>query len=505
MLPPPKFKAAPVEFDQHQLFATNVFDLLPKDHDCFVYADIFRHIDTSEIEKKYHHLGQHAYHPKLIISILIYAYSHGVFSSREIERRCRQDLAFMFIAQKNCPNFRVLGDFRKNNLDFFHDCFKQSVKLAIELKMASLGHISLDGSKFKASTSKHKAMSYGRLKAREAELSKEIDELIKQASQCDSEEDEAYKAETGYTIPEDLTFKQQRLEKIKAAREALEKREAQANPGQPIDDKKQISFADPDARIMKEKGSYQYCYNPQISVDKDQQIIVGQHVSQNPNDKQEVAPALAAVAEATDDGEIEEMSLDNGYYSGSNLESLEQTDINAYIATDRQDKPAREPLETSERKFVKADFIYVEEGDYFQCPAGEKLVTNPNSKAKKKSYRADKGICRGCLFRPRCSSAKKKPGRVIQIDKHEPLRRVMSQKMATPEAKAAYDNRKVTAEPAFGHIKNGGFRGFSMRGIDKAAGEFSLVCTAYNFKKMVRAGMTGSVRLEDVSRLKCAA
>ena len=98
---PPKFKKAPEEFDQHNLFATNVFDLLPKDHDCFIYEDIFNHIDTSEVEKQYHHLGQHAYHPRLIVSILIYAYSHGVFSSREIERRCHQDLAFIYIAQKN--------------------------------------------------------------------------------------------------------------------------------------------------------------------------------------------------------------------------------------------------------------------------------------------------------------------------------------------------------------------------------------------------------------------
>ncbi|WP_422464117.1 transposase [Endozoicomonas sp. ALB115] len=134
-MPQPKFKDSPVEVDQHLLFPTNIFDLLPTDHDCFVYESLFQSIDTSEVEKKYHHLGQHAYPPKLIVSILIYAYSHGVFSSRQIERRCRQDLAFMYISQMNCPNFRVLGDFRKNNLSFFHDCFKQSVKAMFVLKV----------------------------------------------------------------------------------------------------------------------------------------------------------------------------------------------------------------------------------------------------------------------------------------------------------------------------------------------------------------------------------
>lgn len=282
MSPPPKFKTAPADFDQHQVFATNVFDLLSEGHDCFVYEDILKHVDTSEIEKQYHHLGQHAFHPRLIVSILIYVYSHGVFSSREIERLCHQDLAFMYISRKNCPNFRVLGDFRKNNLLFFHDCFKQTVKLALELKMASLEHISLDGSKFKANTSKHKAMSYGRLKTRESKLSGEIDTLVRKANQCDTEEDAEYRERTGYSIPDDLIFKEERLEKIRAAKKALEQREEELNPGQQIDDKKQISFTDPDARIMKTKGGYEYSYNPQISVDKDHQIIVGQHVSRTP-------------------------------------------------------------------------------------------------------------------------------------------------------------------------------------------------------------------------------
>lgn len=129
-------------------------------------------------------------------------------------------------------------------------------------------------------------MSYGRLKSREAELSAEIDELIKKASLSDQQEDGSYKEANGYSIPEDLQFKQERLKKIKAAKEALEKREKALNPDEPIDDKKQISFADHDARIMSKKGYCEYSYNAQISVDGDHQIIVGQHVSQQANDIQ---------------------------------------------------------------------------------------------------------------------------------------------------------------------------------------------------------------------------
>jgi transposase len=204
-----KFKPSPIEFNQSILFPTNIFDLLSEDNDCYLFSDLFQQLDTTALESEYSDKGQHAYHPKLIVSILIYAYSRGVFSSREIERRCNEDLSFMYIARKNCPNFRMLSDFRKNNTDFFHDCFKQTVRLAMMLGLASLGHISLDGSKFKANSSKHKAMSYGRLKEKEQQLAKEIESLIVQADRCDKKEEQAYKDKNGYELLDDLKFKEE--------------------------------------------------------------------------------------------------------------------------------------------------------------------------------------------------------------------------------------------------------------------------------------------------------
>jgi len=164
------FKKNPAESNQRLLFPSNIFDLLPEDHECYIYEDLFKQLDTTSVEKKYSVRGQHAFHPRLILSILIYAYSQGIFSSRQIKRRCHEDLGFMYISHINCPDFRVLSDFRKDNYEFFKECFKQSVLLAMEVGMVSLGHVSLDGSKFKADTSKHKAMSYGRLKEKEREL-----------------------------------------------------------------------------------------------------------------------------------------------------------------------------------------------------------------------------------------------------------------------------------------------------------------------------------------------
>lgn len=489
------FKSSPVEFHQHQLFPSNIFDLLPQDHECYLYAELFAQLDTSSVESHYSVKGQHAYHPRQIVSILIYAYSRGVFSSRQIERRCREDLSFMFIAGMNCPNFRVLSDFRKNHGPFFQDCFKQTVKLAMELKLASLGHISLDGSKFKANTSKHKAMSYERLKEKEQALCAEIDALIEQANRCDQEEDKAYRDKTGYEIPEDLQFKQARLAKIKAAKQALEQREAQLNPGKIIEDDKQISFADTEARIMGRKGQFDYAYNGQISVDADFQIIVGQHISQHANDKQEVEPALQAMREATDQLP-DQISLDNGYFSGRNLQVIEQQQVDAYVATDKGEKPHQTPLNDSARKLVKADFSYDEATNTFTCPGGQTLPMVSQSRDGNRVYQGRAEACAECPLKSRCCQSTTGQARTINTDDKESLRQEMNRKMQTSAAQTIYKQRKVVVEPVFGQMKNSGFRGFSVRGKDKVAGEFSIICAAHNFKKIAKAIVTGLIRPE---------
>ncbi len=209
-------------------------------------------------------------------------------------------------------------------------------------------------------------------------LCAEIAVLIEKANRCDQDEDKAYKDKTGYEIPEDLDFKQDRLVKIKAAKQAIEEREEQLNPGKAIDDKKQISFADTDARIMGKNGSFNYAYNAQISVDADLQIIVAQHVSQNANDKQEIEPALLAQqASAAQLPEI--LSADNGYWSGDNLQALEQSGIDAYFATDKGEKTHKIPLASSDRELVKADFDYHETDNTFTCPEGQVLTMKRES------------------------------------------------------------------------------------------------------------------------------
>jgi len=490
------FKKSPLEFNQRLLLPSNIFDLLPDNHECYLYNDIFQQIDTSSLENKYSPKGQNAYHPKLIVSILIYSYSQGVFSSRQIEKRCSEDLSFMYIAKMNCPNFRVLSDFRKNNSDFLHECFKQSVLLAMELGLASLEHVSLDGSKFKANTSKHKSMSHKRLKEKEKGLMEEIDSLIRKANKCDAEEDKEYKEKTGYGIPEDLKYKEERLAKIQTAKEALEKREEELNPGKEIESKKQISFADTDACIMGKKGNFDYQYNGQISVDEDNQIIVAQHLSQNANDKKEIKPAIKNIQETT--GTLpSKMSLDNGYMSGDNLETLEAADLDAYVATDKGEKKNKISLDESNRKLTKADFIYNKQADCFTCPGGQTLVLKSESKDGKKTYQGSSDVCTDCDYKSRCCKSAKGQARTINTDDKEPLRQQMNEKMELETSKEIYGKRKVIVEPVFGQIKNTGFRGFRVRGYEKTSGEFSLVCTVHNIKKIMKAIFKGVVGFES--------
>jgi transposase len=481
------FKKDPVEFNQSILFPANIFDLLPSDHESFIYEELFKELKTTSIEKKYSVLGQNAYHPRLILGILIYAYSNGVFSSRQIKKRCHEDLGFMYISHLNCPDFRVLSDFRKDNYEFFKACFKQTVLLAMEAGMASLGHVSLDGSKFKANTSKHKAMSYGHLKVREKELTDEIEALTRKADQCDKEEDAEYHEKTGYEIPEELKIKETRLAKIKAAKEALEQREQALNPGKEIDDKKQISFADKEARIMGKKGDFKYAYNGQITVDKDNQVIVGQHITQNANDKQEVKPALQEIKDTT--GELPDvMSLDNGYLSGYNLEEINTTDIDVYIATGKGEINEDKSTADIEQGIKKSRFTYDTENDCFVCPSGHILELKSSASDGKKIYQARSDDCDCCPCRCKCCKSKNGKPRTITSDDKEPFRQAMFDKMKQEESQKIYKKRKTIVEPVFGQIKaNMGFRGFSVRGLMRAGGEFSLVCAAHNIKKIVHS------------------
>ena len=219
---------------------------------------------------------------------------------------------------------------------------------------------------------------------------------------------------------------------------------------------------------------------------------MGQHVSQQANDSQEVAQALDEVEETS--GRLpEKLNLNNGYYSGKNLQEVSDRQVEAYIATDRGEKRGKGDLDESDRHLVKADFRYDEERDGFHCPGGQMLTLKTARRTGHRVYQGDIEECRSCRYYRRYCRSKSGAARTITSDGKEPLRRAMNERMETPESRAIYARRKTIVEPVFGQIKNSGFRGFGVRGKEKVAGEFSLVCVAHNLKKIIFAALRGEV------------
>jgi len=479
------FKKEPPEFSQTSLFPSYIFDLIPKDHDCFAYAQLFKQLDFSSIMDNYSPYGQHAFNPMILTALLIYAYIHGVFSSREIINRCKTDLAFMYICRMNPPSYVVLCVFRQKNQEFFKEVFKQSVLIADSLNMAPMNHVSLDGTKFKANTSKHKAMSYGRMKSKETELQNDIDILLEKAKEADENDECSYTEEEKLEIENELEFKQKRFNKISTGKQALEERENKLHPNKEIPDKKQISFADIEARIMGKIGKFDYAYNVQFISDQETGIILSYHVTQNANDKQEIEPAVLNIIENT--GRLPEiMTCDNGYYSGVNLKALKDYEINAFVATGKEGKKEDRNLDECKRNLIKSDFVYNEEEDCFICPEGNILSLKSKNRDGKRIYSASSECCKKCKYQGRCCKSKKGNPRTISIDDYEPYREEMNNKMRKEESKEIYAKRKGNIETVIGQIKNTGMTKVNVRGFIPVKGEMALPSAGHNMKKIIK-------------------
>src|SRR5919107_838348 len=256
-------------------------EALPPEHPVHVFVGLVRGVELRHFVIPPGPKGEKPYHPHALFGILAWGYLHGVRSSRKLARLARQEATFVYLAGGGQPNYRTLARFRRENAAAFRTIFQETVVLALRLGLARLGHVALDGTKLKANTSKHKAMSYGRMRQRETQLKEEIARLVEQAEAQDAAEDQEYGVDSdGYSVADELARREARLGKIRAARERLEA-EQRAEQGLPDDavpeiaDKEQRSFADPDARIvLMKRGEYDYAYNAQAVVDAENGVIV---------------------------------------------------------------------------------------------------------------------------------------------------------------------------------------------------------------------------------------
>src|ERR671915_2653195 len=282
-------------------------EALPPEHPVHLFVDPVRSVDLGHFAIPPGPRGEKPYHPHALFGVLAWGYLHGVRSARKLARLARQEATFVYLAGGGQPNYRTLARFRRDNAAAFTAVFQETVVLALHLGLARLGHVALDGTKLKAHASKHKAMSYGRMRQREAQLREEIARLVEQAEAQDAAEDREYGIDSdGYSVADELTRREARLAKIRAARERLEA-EQRAEQGLPEDaapeiaDKEQRSFADTDARIMlMKRGAYDYAYNAQAAVDAESGVIVVAEPRNVPSDVGHL-PSLTAEMRALRD------------------------------------------------------------------------------------------------------------------------------------------------------------------------------------------------------------
>ena len=284
----------PYDQDQMYLLPPSLKDFIDENHPAHVINDLIEALDITVLEKYYGAMGQPAYHPLMMLKVILYGYTVGIFSARKLMRACMENLAFQYLSGMQKPAFKTFIEFRNRHCEDLREVFIQTVKLAQTLGLAKLGQVALDGSKIRANTSKHKAMSYGRMKEEEKRLKEEIESLLKKGGEIDEQENQEFGAdEDGYSLKEELARRESRLAKICEAKAVLEEREKGEHPEEPIDDKKQISFADKDARCFTKKGEgTHYVYNGQAAVDMESQIIVENHMENTVSDAGAVGPML---------------------------------------------------------------------------------------------------------------------------------------------------------------------------------------------------------------------
>ena len=425
--------------EQELLLPPSLRDWLPENHLVYFVSDVVDQLDLSAMNAVYEKekRGQPPYDPRLMTKLLVYGYCTGVFSSRRIQKRLREDIAFKVLAAGNEPDFRTISDFRKIHIGTLQNLFEQILAMAVECGAIKLGRVSLDGTKLKANASKHKAMSYGRMKEKQQQLKEEVQQLLEQAEAADQEEDCQYGSRRGDELPEELQRRETRLAKIKEAKKVVEQRarEKAAEEGKSAEEAKrtkpgekdQYNFTDPESRIMKGADGFVQGYNAQAAVEPTLLLIVGQAVTEAANDKQQLKPMVELIEQQS--GQRPEAILaDSGYCSEENLEYLESADqperkIDGFIATGKQ-----------------------KHGEHRQSAQ------------------------RGPL-----------PKGATKVDR-------MTQKLKTKVGKAVYAARKCVVEPVFGQIKQArGFRQFLLRGKEKVKGEWALVCLTHNVLRLYSA------------------
>jgi transposase len=454
------------DLNQGLLLPPSLHDWLPERHLSRFLVDVVDALDLSSIYGSYEEKdgrGQSAYLPAMMVRVLLYGYATGVYSSRRIEAKTYEDVAFRFLSGDAHPDHSTLAEFRKRHLQSLGGLFMQALQLCRKAGLVKLGHVAIDGTKLQGNASKHKAMSYGRMGEAEKKLKAEMEELLQRAEAADAAEDQKYgKDGSGEDIPAELGRREVRLAKIAAAKAELEaeareqaeekkseaeaknakRREKEALTGKKTGGKEaqvpdpekavpaakaQRSFTDPESRIMpsgSQKGAFVQGYNAQAAVDGEAQIILAAEVIQQTTDNHQLEPMLEQVERNTGDLPLA-ASADSGFWNPKQVEKIQARGIDLHVATGKQKQEQVSPPDSDD-------------------PVAEQETS---------------------------------------------LRERMKLKLLSEPGRDLYRMRKAIVEPVFGQIKEcRGFRRFSLRGLDKVQAEWKMICTTHNLLKLFRSG-----------------
>lgn len=432
------------------LLPPSVSEWLPEGHLARFVVEVVDQLDLTALTRQYAGRGSAAHHPAVLLSVLVYGYATGVFSSRKLERATYDSVAFRYLAANTHPDHDTLATFRRRFLPQIEALFVQVLLLAREMKVLRLGQIALDGTKLKANASKHKALSYEHAQKIEAQLREEVKALTARAEAADQEP-----LPDGMDVPAEIARRETRLaaltqakakiEARAAERYAVEQREFEAKqakrqarreagqkprgkdpepPAAGPGGKDQVNLTDEESRIMPVSGGgFEQCYNAQAGVDTETMLVISTHVTQAPNDKRQVAPTLEKLAALPDAlGKPTDLLADTGYFSAANVALCVEQQIAPLLAMKRESH---------------------------HLPVFERFAADPAAPE------TDNAVVR------------------------------MTHRLTTQAGRAVYGLRKQTVEPVFGIIKQVmGFRRFSLRGLEKVSGEWALVALAWNVKRM---------------------
>ncbi len=444
-------KFIPVDRNTLYFMPPSLQDWLPEKHLARFVVEIVSQLDLRPLKNAYVSGGSKAYHPEALLSLLFYGYATGVYSSRKIEQATHDSVAFRYISANTHPDHDTIATFRKRFLEELKPIFVQILMIAHQMGVLKVGKISLDGTKIKANASKHKALSWDYACKLEKQLQEEIKELMRLAEEADAEE-----LPDGLDIPDELARRKERISAIAKAKKEIERRAAQRyakekkmhdqkiaerkakeektgkkpggrapkppSPGPNRSD--QVNLTDEESRIMPSSGKgFEQAYNAQAGVDIDSMLIVEGHITQSPNDKQEIESALRELSSLPEEiGKVDVILADTGYFSESNVNKCLSEEVTPYIAVGRN-----RHNQTLGERFFRPSL----------------LPEDADSVAK------------------------------------------MKHRLQTMEGRQLYAKRKSTVEPVFGIIKNiMGFRQFLLRGLAAVMGEWNIVCIAWNLKRM---------------------